>query len=129
MRRRVRAMGVIGAMLLCLGAGPAAAADAPSAGVADWLVLAVFLLGAFLLGLFGLLAPLWAAWRWRGGWRVVATVPGLVVLWVVLRIVFDTARDPTSHNLWPFELLLAGGASSVVMLGLLLARRFGGAQR
>lgn len=41
---------------------------------------------------------------------IVSTVPGLVR--AVLTIGADVARDPTSHNLWPFELalvLFAGG--------------------
>jgi hypothetical protein len=25
------------------------------------------------------------------------------------RVVYDTASDPTSHNLWPFEIILAAG--------------------
>lgn len=41
-------------------------------------------------------------WRWRGGWRI-AAAPAMVMSFVVLRIVVDTARDPTSRNLWPFE--------------------------
>lgn len=27
---------------------------------------------------------------------------------VIARIAIDTARDPTSHNLWPFELVIWG---------------------
>jgi hypothetical protein len=27
---------------------------------------------------------------------------------VAARIAFDTVRDPASHNLWPFELVIAG---------------------
>ena len=41
----------------------------------------------------------------------------------VLRIVVDTARDPTSHNLWPFEILMWGGACVAFMVALKFARR------
>ncbi len=33
-----------------------------------------------------------------------ATIPACVMA----RVVVDTATDPTSHNLWPFEIVLAG---------------------
>jgi hypothetical protein len=81
----------------------------------------------FMLGVLGLLvvgagAPLWGVWKWRGGWRIAAAVPALMMAFVIGRIVVDTARDPTSHNLWPFEILIWGGASAVVMGVLALFR-------
>ena len=78
-----------------------------------------------MLGLIlgGLGAPAWALWKWRGGWRVAAAVPALIVAFVVLRIVVDTARDPTSHNLWPFELLMWGAGSVAIVVALAVARR------
>lgn len=45
---------------------------------------------------------------------------------VVLRIVVDGFRDPTSHNLFPFEILLAGSASTAVMTVLYFAHKFFG---
>lgn len=69
----------------------------------------------------GLLAiPLAAAWlRTRSsGWGairsigVAATIAPAVVM---ARVIVETANDPTSHNLWPFELLIAG------LVGLLVA--------
>lgn len=42
---------------------------------------------------------------------------------VVLRLIVGVARDPTSHNLWPFEILMAGGLSTVLMIVLLVARK------
>jgi len=56
--------------------------------------------------------------RWKGGWRIGATLPLLAVLFVVARIVFDTRRDPTSHNLWPFEVLWSAIAA-LVALGIM----------
>ena len=36
-------------------------------------------------------------------WLIAATVPAAVMA----RVVVDTARDSTSHNLWPLEILIA----------------------
>ncbi|MCL4690558.1 MAG: hypothetical protein KJ007_18525, partial [Burkholderiales bacterium] len=66
----------------------------------------------------------WALRRWRGGWRVAGAVPLVAAAFVAGRIVLDTARDPTSHNLWPFEIAIVGGASAVYLGLLALARRF-----
>ena len=60
--------------------------------------------------------------RWRGLWRAAAAAPALLMAFVVLRIVADGARDPTSHNLWPFEVLTAGIAS-VIAIGVLAVLR------
>jgi hypothetical protein len=86
------------------------------------------MLAVAALGIAGIAAPLWAIRRWRGGWRVAATVPALMVGFVVLRILFDTAGDPTSHNLWPFEILQVGVLSLGVVGVLLAARRFSSAE-
>jgi hypothetical protein len=64
-------------------------------------------------------------WKWRGGWRIGAAVPALVMAFVIGRIVVDTALDPTSHNLWPFEILMWGGASTIAMGVLALLRWVG----
>jgi hypothetical protein len=67
------------------------------------------------LGLLGLGWPAWALWRWRDAWRWWAAIPLAAMGFVVLRIAFGVARDPTSHNLWPFEILMAGGCSVAAM--------------
>jgi hypothetical protein len=74
-------------------------------------------------------APLWGLWKWRGGWRVLAATPLALMSFIVGRIVVDVARDPTSHNLWPFEILMFGAASVGVMLVLAFVRRLTGAAR
>ncbi len=43
--------------------------------------------------------------------------------WTVLNIVVGVARDCTSHNLWPFEVLMFGGVSAAGIAGLALFRR------
>ena len=85
----------------------------------------VFMLVVVVLLVVGTGAPFWALWKWRGGWRIAAMVPAFVMAFVVGRIIVDTARDPTSHNLWPFEILIWGGASAVVMGVLALFRWLG----
>lgn len=77
-------------------------------------------------GLGGIVVPLWSAWRWQGGWRIAALVPVAVLAFVALRIVVDTARDPTSHNLWPFEIIMFGGGALLAIGVLRLARRWTG---
>ena len=47
----------------------------------------------------------------------------IVVAFVVLRILIDTARDPTSHNLWPFEILMVGTGALLSIGVLKLLRR------
>jgi hypothetical protein len=82
----------------------------------------VFMLATGTLCLLGFLAPAWGLLRWRGPWRVAAAAPAVLMAFVVLRIVADGLRDPTSHNLWPFEVLTAGIAS-VIAIGVLAVLR------
>jgi hypothetical protein len=42
----------------------------------------------------------------------------------MLRIVVGTAMDPTSRNLWPFEILMAGGCSVIAMTVITVLRRW-----
>lgn len=96
--------------------------------VGDTLFFVGFMLAAAALTIAGVAAPLWAIRRWRGGWRVAAAVPAVMIGFVVLRIIVGTAGDPTSHNLWPFEILRVGVLSLVVVGVLLAARKVSGAQ-
>jgi hypothetical protein len=79
----------------------------------------------FMLLIVGLVlgfvtAVIWALARWQGWWRWLAAALLLLVSIVVLKIILDTSIDPTSHNLWPFELLavvlIAGGALGLLQL-------------
>lgn len=95
----------------------------------DMALFSGFMLAMLALGLLGFAAPVWGMWRWRDGWRIAAAVPGAMMAFVVLRIVFGVTLDPTSHNLWPFEILQMGALSVVVMVVLLVARKLSGAGR
>jgi hypothetical protein len=103
----------------------AAAAKPPTAGDLALGFLIPPVLVALVLACIG--APLWALWKWRGGWRLAAALPVAVMAFVVGRIVVDTSRDPTSHNLWPLEIILSGAAGVGLIVVLALARRFTGA--
>lgn len=98
----------------------------PTAG--EMLFFNGFILAVLSLGVAGIAVPLWAWWRWGGGWRVAASVPAVMMGFVVLRIVLATSADPTSHNLWPFEIVQVGILSLVVIGMLFVARKFSGAQ-
>ena len=82
-----------------------------------------FMLLMLALGILGILAPAWGLWHWRGGWRLAAAVPAALMAFVVLHIVAGTSIEPTSHNLWPFEVLSAGALSAGAMAALAIARR------
>ncbi|MDN5781581.1 MAG: hypothetical protein L0H23_06095, partial [Luteimonas sp.] len=103
-----------------------AAASQPDSG-GDSILFGGIMLALPLVGLLGLALPAWALWRWRGGWRLAAAVPAALVAFVVLRIVLGVVFDPSSHNMWPFEMLMAGGVASVLVLALWLARKLSGA--
>ena len=98
------------------------------ASVAEVGLFSGFMLFILALLLAGLDVPIWAALKWRGGWRIAAAIPAAVMLFIVLRIVFDTARDPTSHNLWPFAILQFGTGALLVIGVLRWARRRWGPQ-
>ncbi|MFZ7094948.1 hypothetical protein ACOPJQ_13030 [Luteimonas dalianensis] len=90
----------------------------------DGILVTVLVWGVLGLAVFSLVAPIVAIRRWRGGWRLAAALPLAIMALVLLNIVVGVAIDPTSHNLWPFELLMAGMACVGIMLALWLARRF-----
>ncbi len=63
----------------------------------------------------------------RGWWRVTLRIGAAVPAAVMLRVLVEVARVPSSHNLWPFELVIAlllGGAVAAggALFGSLLAR-------
>ena len=60
--------------------------------------------------------------RWAGGWRLAAGLP--LLGWAVWGGNFarDVTRDPTSHNLFPFEILF-GALVRCAYLGCLAVLR------
>ena len=62
----------------------------------------------------------------RDEWQLLAWVPVLPLVGWAPFIAFGLTRDPTSHNLWPFELLIWGSLSLLLLALFLLARRFAG---
>jgi hypothetical protein len=96
--------------------------------VGSSILMPVFMLLMLGVLISGFAVPAWALWKWHGGWRVAAAVPVVLMAFVVLRIVWGTSHDPTSHNLWPFEILIFGVISLVIMGALVIARRFIGTE-
>jgi hypothetical protein len=90
---------------------------------ADVAVFGGFMLVMAAVGIGAIVMPIRALRRWQGGWRLAALVAVAPIAFVVLRIVFDVAHDPTSHNLWPFEIVQVGLLSLVLLGGLGIARK------
>jgi hypothetical protein len=107
-------------------AGRAKEAASKPVPATDVVVFNGFMLTMIVVGLAGIIVPLWSFWKWRGIWRIAAGIPVAVVIVVLLRIVFDTSRDPTSHNLWPFEVLMWSAMALVAVWVLKMARKFVG---
>lgn len=38
--------------------------------------------------------------------KILVIVPGALLIAVFLRVIINSIADPTSHNLWPFELIM-----------------------
>ena len=94
------------------------------ASAGDYLFGAGFMLAVLVIGIGGIALPATlrqAASRPPNG---VPRAPAAWVGFVVLRIVLGTALDPTSHNLWPFEILYASVVSLLLLGAMAVARRF-----
>ncbi len=89
----------------------------------DFLLIQGFGLAVLTTFLASIAFPAWGLWKWRGPWRVAAVLPAVPIALTIARIIVDTGRDPTSHNLWPFEILMVGGPCVAIMLLLGLTHR------
>lgn len=98
-------------------------------GFGTSLLMTAFGLATLALAVGGIVAPVRALRRWRGGWRIAAAVPLALMGFVVVRIIAGTSLDPTSHNLWPFEILMWGTISLLILGGIAIAHRIAGADR
>jgi hypothetical protein len=65
---------------------------------------------------------IWAIRAWQGVWRWLAAAPLLLVGADLVLILVSTAIDPTSHNLWPLELLFIAALGLPVVGVLWLVR-------
>ena len=64
-----------------------------------------------------------ASRQWRGGWRLVASAPLLILaLWSGL-IVISKLLNPSAHALWPFELFIWSMLTAVYMMVMLMAKK------
>ncbi len=79
-------------------------------------------LTGFGLGVIG--ATAYSLRNWAGSWRWLAVAPLLYVVACVLKLVMEVRADPTSHNLWPFEMLGTLAIASALLGGLYLVRLF-----
>ena len=61
-------------------------------------------------------------------WPTTLIVGASVPAAILARVIYDTSSDPTSHNVWPFEIILSAGPGLLAALagavagGLLAAR-------
>jgi hypothetical protein len=62
----------------------------------------------------------------RDEWQLLAWVPVVpLAAWGVF-IAVGVTRDPTSHNLWPFELFMCAALSVLLLALFAIARRVAG---
>jgi hypothetical protein len=59
----------------------------------------------------------------KASWRIAAWVPVLPVALVCANILFGVVRDPTAHNLWPFEVAFSSLLSLLLFGVYVLLRR------
>jgi hypothetical protein len=79
--------------------------------------LAVVAISAVVLRIYGVASI----------WRVTWTVGASVAMVVMARVIVEGTRDPSSHNLWPLEVIIAlvigmACSASGAMTGSLIAR-------
>ncbi len=73
-----------------------------------WMIF-MYLLGFLALGIIAaaFYLPFYLYKKWEGKWKFVALLPLAFALGDLLFIIIDVSIDPASHNLWPFELVMA----------------------
>ena len=86
----------------------------PRESLLSVLIMMLFWFPAFL-------PTLVAAWFLRGGWRWALLPPAVGASYFVLRFGVDAYADATSHNLWPFEVLMVSAVSFAYVAVVVLA--------
>jgi hypothetical protein len=80
-------------------------------------ILIAMLVAALIFG-----PQVWAIGAWQGAWRWLAAAPMLLMAADILLILVSTSIDPTSHNLWPLEILFIAAVGLPVVGVLWLLR-------
>lgn len=75
-----------------------------------------------LLTLGFLVAVVLAVARWRGVRRLLAILVVLLIAAHAIKVAVDLQREASSHNLWPFEVVMVAAGALVVLGVLALAR-------
>jgi hypothetical protein len=83
---------------------------------------AIFLLVLLGLPLGYLALQLHALASWRGRFRAAALAPALGWLLWGLMFAVDVTRDPSSHNLFPFEIMLGSLIAAAYLAVLAVVR-------
>ena len=66
--------------------------------------------------------PLVAAKNWKGGWKFGAVFPLIGLLGACGLILLEVYLEPSSHNMWPFEVVM-WGVATLVLLGIIAGLR------
>lgn len=82
--------------------------------------LAYFLVPAALAGILAYRRSKTA----RDEWKLLVWVPVLPLFIWGIYIAWGTAADPTSHNLWPFELVIWAALSGALSIVIRVAQFF-----
>lgn len=99
----------------------AARAAEPAPGVLSHLL---FFAGSLLFVALVILAywlPIRWIRRWRGAWRLAAAACLLPVTLSIVNITLGLMSDPGSHNLFPFEIAIAGAVAYGMMIVVRIA--------
>lgn len=92
-------------------------------GLLSSLFASAFVMAIPAVGILGVVLPVLAWRRWRGGWRLAAALPLVAFGLMLLVIIVGVAFDPTSNNLWPLTLMVVAFWGLVWIGFLALLRR------
>ena len=69
-------------------------------------MLELFMLCVFALPIAFFTCDIRSLVVWREGWRIVAGLIGVTYCLLLARIIIEISARPTSHNMWPFEVII-----------------------